>query len=302
MKIDRLIGIITMLLKYEKLTAPQLAKKFEVSRRTISRDIETICSAGIPIVTISGYNGGICIADGYKIDKSLLTKDELQSIFTGLKSIDSVSKTSHSKSLIEKLSINPVDSIINEDVVLIDLASHYQGSLTYKIETIKKAILKQNLIYFDYYYKNGESKRTVEPYLLLFKWSSWYLYAFCLNRQNYRLFKLNRLWNIEAIDTIFKLRQINYEQINFDKFLTENKIHFKAVFNSTVKYRIVEEYGVDSFKENQNKDLIFEWDFANYEAMKNWVMSFGSSVQVLEPLELRHNIYIESQKVLEIYK
>ena len=91
MKIERLIGIITILLQQDKVTAPELAARFEVSRRTINRDIEAICKAGIPLITIQGFDGGISISDSYKIDKTLFTQDELQTILTGLKGIDSVS-------------------------------------------------------------------------------------------------------------------------------------------------------------------------------------------------------------------
>lgn len=91
-KIDRLIGIITILLQKDKVTAPELAERFEVSRRTINRDIMDICKAGIPIVTTQGSGGGISILDGYKIDKALISEDELQAILSGLHGIDSVSK------------------------------------------------------------------------------------------------------------------------------------------------------------------------------------------------------------------
>src|SRR5690349_2339808 len=104
MKIDRLLGIITILLQHNKVTAPELAKRFEVSRRTIHRDIDDICKAGIPIITYQGGDGGISIADGYKLDKSVLSVDELQSIIAGLKSLDSVSDNSRIERLISKLS------------------------------------------------------------------------------------------------------------------------------------------------------------------------------------------------------
>lgn len=302
MKIDRLIGIITMLLRYDKITAPELAEKFEVSRRTISRDIEAICNAGIPIVTTQGYGGGIYIANGYKIDKALLTKDELQAVFTGLKSIDSISKTSHSQKLIEKLSINSEETISAEDVIFIDLGSHYKGSIMEKIEIIKRAILKQNEISFQYYYGKGQAKRIVEPYLLLFKWSSWYLYAFCLDRKDYRLFKLNRLWQLEVTKTNFKLREVKHKELDLDNFFKENTTHLKAIFSSEVKYRLIEEYGIDCFYEGENGQLIFEWDFASYENMENWIMSFGSKVQVLIPKKLRQDICDYAEKILEIYK
>lgn len=104
MKIDRLIGILTILMQKEKVTAPYLAEKFEVSRRTINRDIEDMCKAGIPIVTLQGKNGGISIMEGYQIDKTLLTNDDMDSILSALKGLDSVSNTNKYKLLIEKLS------------------------------------------------------------------------------------------------------------------------------------------------------------------------------------------------------
>jgi predicted DNA-binding transcriptional regulator YafY len=105
MKIERLIGIIIMLLQKEKVTAPYLAEKFEVSRRTINRDIEDICKAGIPIVTMQGMNGGISIADGYKIDKTIFNDKEIRAILTGLLSLDSVAQDSKYKKIINKFSI-----------------------------------------------------------------------------------------------------------------------------------------------------------------------------------------------------
>ena len=128
MKIDRLIGIITILLQNDKTTAPELAKRFEVSRRTINRDIEDICKAGIPVVATQGYGGGLSIADGYKLDKSLLTKDELQAVLAGLKGMESISKSSALATLLDKL-LNKEQRAIAEDMFIIDLASHYQDSL-----------------------------------------------------------------------------------------------------------------------------------------------------------------------------
>lgn len=103
MKIDRLIGIITILQQNKKVTAPYLAKKFEVSRRTINRDIEDICRAGIPIVTMQGKDGGISIMDGFNLDTTVFTTEELQAIFIGLMSIDSISYTSYGERLASKI-------------------------------------------------------------------------------------------------------------------------------------------------------------------------------------------------------
>lgn len=299
MKIDRLIGIITLLLRQEKVTALELAERFEVSRRTISRDIDAICRAGIPLVTAQGYGGGISIAGGYKIDKSLFTKEEWQAVFDGLKSIDSVSRISHWQKLMEKLAIDSDRAVCAENIICIDLASYYQDSLTPKIETIRHAAASQNLISFRYFYARGEEVRTVEPYLLLFRWSSWYLYAFCLKRQGYRLFKLNRLWELKELDQTFALRNLDTEKLNLEGYFEQGTMHLKAVFHPAVKYRLVEEYGIQCMTECQDGHLLFEWDFAGYENMKTWILSFGSMAEVLEPQELRQDIRKEAEKILQ---
>ena len=125
MKIDRQIGILSMLLQKDMLTAPYLAEHFEVSRRTINRDIEDLCKAGIPILTRQGANGGISIMEGYKWDKTLLTGAEMQDILAGLRSLDSVNGTNRYGKLMDKLSAGSSDIMIGNQSVLIDLSSWY---------------------------------------------------------------------------------------------------------------------------------------------------------------------------------
>ena len=133
MKIDRLIGILSILLQKEKVTAPYLADKFEVSRRTINRDIEDICKAGIPIVTTRGVNGGISIMEGYRMDKTLLTSREMQSILAGLRSLDSVSFTGQYRQLMDKLAVGNHDLIHVDSHIMINLSSWYKETLAPKI-------------------------------------------------------------------------------------------------------------------------------------------------------------------------
>lgn len=155
MKLDRLLGILTVLLQNDRVTAPELAEKFEVNRRTIGRDIDTLCQAGIPIVTQQGSGGGISIAEGFRLDKSILTTDELSGIIAALKGIGSVSEQSNVERTLDKLHANTDVVVSLKEPVIIDLASHYRGQLTGKIELIKRAILETRLVEFDYYYEKG---------------------------------------------------------------------------------------------------------------------------------------------------
>ena len=167
MKLDRLLGILTILLQNERVTAPRLAERFEVNRRTIGRDIDALCRTGIPVVTHQGAGGGISIAEGFKLDKSVLTADELSGIIAALKGIGSVSDRSNIKRTLDKLRVNSDAVVSLREPVVIDLASYYKGQLTSKIETIKRAVLETRLIEFDYFYDKGESHRRIEPYFVI---------------------------------------------------------------------------------------------------------------------------------------
>jgi predicted DNA-binding transcriptional regulator YafY len=191
MKLDRLIGIITELQQKKQVTAPYLAEKYEVSRRTINRDIEDICRAGIPIVTTQGQGGGIAIMDGFSLDTTVFTEDELSVIFTGLKSLDSVSHSSNAKRLASK--IGGETAVTLSEHIIIDLSSFYKDALVEKIEQIKAAIRDRRCIAFHYYYNKGEADKCIEPYLIVFKWSDWYVFGFCRERQDFRMYKLRRL-------------------------------------------------------------------------------------------------------------
>lgn len=302
MKIDRLIGIVTILLQKEKVTIPQLSERFEVSCRTIQRDIDSICQAGIPIVSMQGYGGGLTVAEGYKLDKTILTKEELQAILTGVKSIDSVSKTAYGKTLIEKFS-NGKDAILAEhDMILIDLASWYQDSLTDKIEKIKQAMLNREQVSFLYYSDKGESERTIEPYLIAFKWAAWYVYGYCLTKQEYRLFKLNRLWKLKNTKITYVPRNIPEGALDFEQYFQSEEIILTALFEAKAKYRLIEEYGPECFTVSESGKLLFRRSFSNTEYLVQWILSFGDCITVIEPPELREAIKKSAKNILSRYE
>ena len=286
MKIDRLIGILSILLQHEKVTAPYLADRFEVSRRTINRDIEDICRAGIPIVTIQGANGGISIMEGYQIDRTLLTKADLQAILTGLKSLDSVSGTNKYQQLMDKISLKRDRVYTADNHILIDLSSYYKSSLSWKFGEIQRAIQENRVISFYYYGPKGEGEREIEPSLLVFQWSSWYVRGFCKGKQEFRLFKLNRLEHLTLTERLFepKIEQ-DYECLPETPF--QSGMEIVAAFEPCVKWRLIEEYGIDCFANDKDGKLIFRSTFTNKNYLLNWILSFGDQVELLEPKELR---------------
>lgn len=299
MKIDRLIGIITTLQQQKFVTAPYLAEKFEVSRRTINRDIEDICKAGIPIVTTQGANGGISIMEGFALDTTVFTEQELSAIFAGLKSLDSVSNSASAERLAQKIGGNR--SIPVEDYMIIDLASFYKDDLAAKIDTIKLAIKEAKCIAFRYCYNKGEADKTIEPYLIVFKWSDWYVFGFCKERQDFRMYKLRRLWNLQITEEHFFTREVPKEKKQFGVHMTDDYI-ITALYDASVKYRLVEEYGHTSFTEQEDGRLYTEWGFTRPENAVEWFLSFGDKVKVLGPPEMVERMKNALECIRNLYK
>lgn len=300
MKIDRLIGILSILMQQEKVTAPWLAEKFEVSRRTINRDIEDICKAGIPIVTTQGQNGGISIMQGYRMDKTLLTSSDMQAILAGLKSLDSVSGTKRYQQLMEKLASGNSSVLASNNHIMIDLASWYKSSIAPKISLIQASIESREKVEFTYYAPGGESRRRIEPYLLIFKWASWYLWGFCCEKQDYRLFKLNRMTEVENTGEIYEPRQIQAPKLSAERIFS-SQIEVEAIFDPEMKWRLVEEYGIGSFTEQGDGRLKFTFGFSDKESLFGWLLSFGDRVELLKPLNLRLELYELMRRLLDKY-
>lgn len=283
MKIERLIGIITTLQQKEKVTAPYLAEKFEVSRRTINRDIEDICRAGIPIVTTQGTNGGISLMEGFALDTTVFTRQELSAIFTGLKTLDSVSFSQNANKLASKMGAKDVVDLT--DHMTIDLASFYKSSLSSKIELIKKAISERRCLLFHYYYNKGEADKLIEPYRIFFMWSDWYVFGYCKQRQDFRLYKLRRLWDLQISEECYEVRSIPGEKLQFGSHMTDDYF-ITAIYDSSVKYKLVEEYGPDSFTVMDDGKLYAKWGFNSADDALPWFLSLGDKVKVIEPPEM----------------
>lgn len=301
MKIDRLIGILSVLLQEEKVTAPMLAAKFEVSRRTINRDIEDLCKAGIPIVTSQGKGGGISIMDGYRMDRTILSSKDMQVIMAGLRSLDSVSGSQYYGQLMEKIKAGSSEFISGSESLLIDLSSWYKDSLSPKIEILQDAIELRKTVKFKYYAPSGDSEREVEPYYLIFKWSSWYIYGFCLLREDFRMFKLNRMDKIVQEASFRQGREVPMPDLSNEKVFP-GKIMAKAVFDSSMKWHLIEEFGVDSFTVQPDGSLLFEYEYSNDESLLTWILSCRDKVTVLEPEYIREELYRITSDIAKRYE
>lgn len=301
MKIDRLIGILSILLQRETVTAPELAEQFEVSRRTINRDIEDLCRAGIPLVTRQGVNGGISIMENYRLERTLLTNGEMQDILAGLRSLDSVNGTNRYGQLMEKLSAGASDFMTGDQSVLIDLSAWYKDSLVPKIERIREGIDRARRCEFLYFSPRGESRRRIEPYYLIFRWSSWYVWGWCEEKEDFRLFKLNRMDGLRLSPDGFERRNVPFPDLREEKIFPGG-IRVKALFDPSCKWRLVEDFGAGCFEVQGDGRLLFHADYTNREELLIWLLTFRDKVELLEPENVREELKGTLRKVLEIYQ
>ena len=278
MKIDRLIGILSILLQKEMTTAPELAEHFEVSRRTINRDIEALCKAGIPIQTTQGVGGGISIMSGYRMDRTILTSRDMQVIMAGLRSLDSVSGSSYYSQLMEKIQAGSSELVSGKESILIDLSSWYKATLAPKISMIQDAIETRHLLKFKYFAPSGESVRTIEPYYIVFKWNSWYVYGWCRKRKDFRLFKLNRMDNVQVSTKDFELRNVPLPDMSADLLYPRN-----------IKVK------------GEKMKSLFEEYYSDMDNLVSWMLTFGDKVEVLEPEEVRERLKAMADNMIKVY-
>lgn len=304
MKVDRLLGILTILAQNKRVKAKELAERFEVSLRTIHRDIEYICMAGIPVVTYPGGNGGISIAEGFALDKSLLTHNEMKDIILGLKGINSIMSGSQINTLLSKLSPESNRYISLKDDIIIDLASHYKSSLAPKINLLRQAISDKQIVEFEYYSKNGQTRRELEPYFITFKWSAWYVFGYCRLRKDFRLFKLNRIINLELTNCNYIPREVAQDKLDLEAFyMTPGRRKYATlILDRSLEYIMVDEYGQDSYEILDDKCIIAKWDYINEGEMVKTILSLGSGAKTIDPPELVDAVKREAEKIFFQYK
>ena len=178
MKLYRLLHLMNILVNNDKVTIKQLSEKLEVSRRTIYRDLETLTMAGFPIVSYPGYDGGITVAEGYKLDKCLLSLEDWENILTGLNTIKTMGDTEKIEYLIGKIAPKNIETINQQSDIVIDLSQWYDDDTQDLIIGIRNAIGNKQLVSIEYISKISSTVRTIEPYKLVFKERDWYIYAY----------------------------------------------------------------------------------------------------------------------------
>lgn len=304
--INRLLGIVYTLLNKGHVTAADLAERFEVSIRTIYRDIEVLSQAGIPVYARKGKNGGICLMEQFVLNKMLITKEEQQQILSALLSVEETT-ASEEKTILQKLGSFFMTEPVNW--IAIDF-SDWGGGQKQLYEGIKRAILGSKVISFDYYGQNrAMSRRTVEPVQLLFKEYTWYLNAYCRERKALRHFKLTRIKRMEVSEESFAPREEWYQEENVENRPDGNAVPI-SVYAPTIvmwidkkeAYRVYDRFAESEIEVLEDGDFLVRVAYPLDEWVYSLILSFGASAKVLEPVEIREEIKKRIADMQKIYE
>ncbi len=309
MKLERLLALIVLLLNQEKMTAKELADYFEVTERTIYRDIETINQSGIPVISFQGRNGGFGIMDTYKIDRNILTVNDFNMIITALTGIKGTLNDRRLDYLLEKIKnlISARDlEVLNKENEHIIIDFHpWDTCQTGKesFEAIDRAIKEKKIISFAYSNVKGEhTERQVEPVALIVKGYIWYLYGYCLMRNDFRVFRLSRIKNMILLEQTFVRRKdpkdFSWNEVWFDKI---PKINLLLRFDRKLLVRVEDYFGREYMELQEDGTIMVRLEHQYDEWLMGMILSFGSDVEVLEPEHLRHELKEKGRKLVEMY-
>lgn len=299
MQLNRLLEIVYILLSRKKTTAKELSEHFDVSVRTIYRDIDKLSVSGVPIYTEKGKGGGISILDNFVLDKGVFSEEEQLEIISSLESIKNL-KLYDNDTLIEKM--KGMFNQNTENWIEIDFSSWGNSEeVKQKFNLIKSAIKEKKLVHFKYFNVKGENtKRIVEPLKLAFKNSSWYLYGYCRLKKDYRMFKLSRIKNIKVIDTLFT--RIFSKDIFLNKnYGLKDKVEIVLKIDISLSYRVYDEFDYENIELVEKDYLIVRNKYVEDSWLYSYIMSFEEYAEVLEPIYIRNIIKEKAKKIFEKY-
>jgi predicted DNA-binding transcriptional regulator YafY len=281
-------------------TASELAEHFEVSKRTILRDIDTLTIAGIPIYTMQGKGGGIAILDNFILNKAAISEEEQNQILFALQSL---SPTQHMDmdGILSKLS--SLFQKANTNWIEVDF-SRWGNTVPDKerFETLKTAILKKQAITFTYANSYGEtSDRTAYPLKLIFKSKAWYLQAYCLSKQAYRTFKINRILSVRILPESFTHLELKLPPIETMDTAPSGLVHLVLRFAPYVAYRVYDEFDTDDITKNKDGSFTVKTTLPEDSWLYGFLLSFGTSVQIIEPKNATENLLSQIDEIKKLY-
>jgi len=299
MQINRLFEIVHLLMNKKRVTANELAAHFEVSKRTILRDIDALTMAGIPIYTVQGKGGGIFIQDNFVLNKTLVSENEQKQILFALQSM-SATEFIDTDQVLGRLRSFFASS--NREWIEVDFSrwGHSEKDNA-KFEMLKNAIINEFVVSFDYLSPYGESKgREVYPLKLSFKSKAWYLQSFCLTDNDYRVFKFTRINNMIVLNKSFHSGDYEILPIkSVEEPAPPDFVNVRLFISQNAKYRIYDEFAESDITVNRDGSLTLRMALGLW--IYDYILSYGTAVEVLEPQYIRDELLHRVEKIKNKY-
>lgn len=298
-----------LLLERDVVPTSELAEKLEVSRRTIFRDIDTLNIAGMPIMVTRGSTGGVSLMKSYKVDKKLFTPKDVQSLITSLQSYNQLLENKEIANTLTKLqSMTEKNDLLKQNInyqnFSIDLEPN-QGnrSLRILLKVIETAMNNKRYLLFNYTDKSGDgTSRKVEPYKVVFKESSWYLQAFSIERNDYRIFKLARMSDVQLSEETFTPRDFVPLPMDGSNWMTKDIVIVIIRIDKSLKDKVIERFGEEYIIARNENNYIAKYPIVDNEDGYNVLLKFGRKCEIIEPLSVRQNFKKYLMKIIERYE
>ncbi|NCC01161.1 MAG: YafY family transcriptional regulator [Clostridia bacterium] len=292
MQESRLFRILYYLLDKSQATAPELAEKFEVSVRTIYRDIDALSGAGIPIYAETGRNGGIHLMSNFVMDKAVLSEEEKQEMLAALQGLNAVHNIRHNH-ILSKLSA--IFNTTSENWLEVDFSRWENDEKdNEKFTALKSSVVHHKAVNITYAGACEEiSERKIHPLKLVYKSKAWYVQAYCTVKKDFRLFKLTRILEWESLDEEFSYHDFPEKRDIFQR--EYNTITLR--FPKEMAYRVYDEFDKTQVQRHENGDLIVSAKMPEDPWLIGFLLSFGTQVDIIEPAYLK-KILAEKAKLI----
>ncbi|MHB8131809.1 MAG: helix-turn-helix transcriptional regulator [Mobilitalea sp.] len=302
MQINRLFEIVYILMNKKITTAKELSEHFEVSQRTIYRDIETLCQAGIPIYTNKGKGGGIGLMEHFVLNKSVLSEQDRNDILSALQGFKATSY-SDTNQVLSKL--NSMFGSKNTDWIEVDFTYwNNNDEDKIKFQMLKESILNQKVIHFEYNNSYGEeSHRIVEPRKLIFKGQAWYLYGYCRDKTDLRYFKITRIKDLIIETEVFDAPPVtDHEKVELPPRETHNMISVDLKVDAEMAYRIFDEFPQEAIVKTEDGSFLIHTKLQAGGWLLGYLMSYEDHLEILKPIELREKLVDKYKNALKKYE
>jgi predicted DNA-binding transcriptional regulator YafY len=312
MKMDRLLAIVMLLLNRRRISARELSERFEVSLRTVYRDVETICQAGIPVMAHAGSSGGYEIMERYRLERQYLSMEELQSIVIALRGMRGPLDEGHISGLLDKVGAmlaNPNGAMptSSDEQVIIDLNPWREDrGEKERLADLRRAMGSNKLVTFTYTSNGGEVlRRTIEPMHVVLKGYVWYLYGYCRMREDYRIFRLSRIKSLDIMEETFERRtdRLPETKLTWDRGDTGGSamLALRLRFEARARAQVEDYYESEKITEQPDGRLYVEAGMPDEPWLYTWLLGFGTSVCVLAPAHVAERLKRTAQEIVNMY-